>query len=125
MEDYPETTTDGSGDDSKFDAKLTMFRVEEPPDWFICVFYPTGFPRQNAQAGAYSLTARFGRNHADAIADLLADASRHQRYIVAASLKPKLRTVLREGHGVWRGSLFPDSAGAAGTAEEVFRNRAG
>ena len=50
-------------------AGLTAFTVEEPPDWFICAFY-TGFPRTDAQAGAYTMTARFGRDHADAIARL-------------------------------------------------------
>ncbi len=51
---WPETTNDGSGEPSKFDANLTAFRLTEPPDWFIASFYGLGFPRQNAQAGAYS-----------------------------------------------------------------------
>jgi len=65
-EKWPETTHEG--DPSKFDAKLTAFALDEPPDWFICGFYPRGFPRQNVQSGVYTMTARFGINHADAIA---------------------------------------------------------
>lgn len=119
---WPETTTDGSGHHDKFDAKLTAFTLDEPrANWFICGFYKPGFPRQNVQASAYSLTARFGRDHAEAIATLLADPSKYHLYIVKAHLKPKLLKILREKHGIWRGSLYPDTAGAAETvADEVF-----
>lgn len=116
---WPETTIDGSGDGQKFREELTAFTVEEPPDWFACFFYPSGFPRQKAQAGAYSLTARFGRDHADAVATLLADSSRYRLYIVSAKIKRTLRRLLRENHGIWRGSLFPDSAGAAETVRHT------
>jgi hypothetical protein len=116
---WPETTVDGSGDPSKFAPGLTAFALDEPPDWFICYFY-TGFPRQDAQAGAYTTTARFGRDHAAAISSLLAEPSRYHLYIVSAALKPTLRKILHESHGIWRGSLFPDSAGAAATACTVF-----
>ncbi len=116
---WPETTSDGSGDASKFAAGLTAFSLEEPPDWFICGFY-TGFPRQNAQAGAYTITARFGRDHAAAIAKLLANPSHYHKYVIRAKLKPELRMILRESHGIWRGSLFPDTAGAACTAKTAF-----
>jgi hypothetical protein len=118
---WPETTIDGSGDPSKWGgASLTAFTLAEPPNWFICGFYSPGFHRQNAQQGAYTMTARFGRDHAAAIAELLENPDRYHRYVVAAELKPKLRTLLRENHGVWRGSLFPDSAGAAETSKSVF-----
>jgi FRG domain len=117
---WPETTRDGSGDDTQFAAELTMFTREEPPDWFICLFYPSGFPRQNAQDGAYTLTARFGRDHAEAIARLLEDKSRYSLYRVPPKLKPTLRRLLREQHGIWQGSLFPDFAGAAKTAMIAF-----
>jgi FRG domain len=117
---WPETTTDGSGDRDKFDAKLTAFTLDEPPDWFICGFYLPGFPRQNAQQGAYTITARFNRDHADAIAHLFNDTSQHHRYVISAKLKPALRKLLREKHGIWQGSLFPDAAGVAATAHKVF-----
>jgi hypothetical protein len=117
---WPETTSDGTGDPSKFVAGLTAFSLEKPPDWFICGFYPLGFPRQKAQDGAYTMTAQFGRDHAEAIANLLADRSRYHLYVVGATLKPTLLRLLRENHGIWRGSLFPDSAGAAETAGTVF-----
>ena len=98
---------------------MTAFSLTEPPDWFICGFY-TGFPRQNAQAGAYSLTARFGHDHAEDIARLLKKPSRYHQWIIHADLKPKLLKRLHESYGIWRGSLFPDTAGAAATAREVF-----
>jgi len=123
---WPQTTIDCSGDASKFSAPLTAFTFEEPPDWFICRFYSLGFHRQNAQQGAYSMTAQFGRNHAESIAGLLENSSRFHLYEVAATLKPALRRILREFHGIWRGSLFPDSAGAAKTAKEIaFPNENG
>jgi hypothetical protein len=116
---WPETTTDRSGSDQKFDAKLTSFS-EAPPDWFCCAFYPAGFPRQVAQAGAYSLTARFGVDHKEKISELLvAEPRSYGRYIIKAAHKEKLRTALREEHGIWEGSLFPDSAGAANTVSRV------
>jgi hypothetical protein len=116
---WPETTSDGSGDASRFDAGLTAFSREEPPDWFICGFY-AGFPRQNAQAGAYTITARFGRDHAAAIASLLGKSCHYRLYVISADIKPVLRRVLLEEHGIWRRSLFPDTAGAADTANTVF-----
>ena len=115
---WPETTSDSSGDPSKFDTR-TAFAPEEPHDWFICAFY-SGFPRQNAQLGAYSMAARFGRDHTELIAGLLDDESRCRLYIIEAALKPKLRVSLRETYSIWRGTLFPDSAGAAATARTVF-----
>jgi hypothetical protein len=117
---WPETTTDGTGDPLKFDAKLTAFALDEPPGWFICGFYTPGFPRQNAQQSIYTMTARFSHDHASAIASLLGEPTRYCVYVVSASLKPTLRKILRESHGIWRGSLYPDSAGAAATANTVF-----
>lgn len=120
---HPETTIDGSGDPSKFDPRLTTaFGVAEPSDWFVCHFYPyfDGFHRENAQAGAYSFTARFGRDHAAMIASLLQDRNGYHRYVVSAHLKSDLKRELREKHGIWRGSLFPDVAGAAATARTLF-----
>lgn len=119
---WPETTTDGTGDHLKFDAKLTAFSLDEPPDWFICGFYTPGFPRQNAQQSVYTMTARFNHNHATAIATLLGEPSLYRRYVVKASLKPTLLKILQESHGIWRGSLYPDSAGAAATANTVFKD---
>ena len=119
-EKWPETTSDGSGDRLKFRPECTAFTVKEPPDWFICNFYPLGFPCQKAQDGAYTMTAQFGRDHADSIANLLDESSHYHLYVVRATLKPILLRHLRENHGIWRGSLFPDSAGAAQTAGTVF-----
>jgi hypothetical protein len=117
----PETTIDGSGDSDKFKGDLTAFTIKEPCDWFVCGFYPSGFHRQNAQVGAYTLTARFNRDHAEVISTLLAESSHYHLYVVQGRIKLSLRNLLRENHGVWRGSLFPDSAGAAATAGTVFQ----
>jgi hypothetical protein len=117
---WPETTAGRSGDAEMFRAEITMFAADEPPAWFSCGFYPAGFPRQHAQAGAYSMTARFSHDHADAIADLLEDDARFQHFVVSADIKRALRKTLRQRDGIWRGALFPDSAGAATTANEVF-----
>jgi hypothetical protein len=59
--------------------------MADPPDWIICGFYPLGFPRQNAQKGCYTLTARFGKDHAEAIADLFGDRSRFHPYVVPSN----------------------------------------
>jgi len=112
---WPETTSGGH-----FDPKLTAFALDDPPDWIMCVFYPPGFPRQDAQQGVYTITARFGRDHADSIANIFDTNAHYHRYVVNASLKLELRRLLREKHGIWRGSLFPDAAGAADTARKVF-----
>lgn len=119
-ERWPETTTDGSGNALMFDAELTAFDTEEPPDWFICGFYPSGFPRQDAQRGAYSMTARFGTDHAEAIPKLLGEKSCYHKWIIPADLKSDVQKRLREKHGIWEGSLLPDVAGAAKTAEKAF-----
>jgi FRG domain len=119
---WPETCV--GGDPRDFDFKLTAFLVEEPPDWFVCHFYPKGLPRQRAQSGLYSATARFDRDHAHAIADLPGDPAFYHRYVVDSGLKPMLRRRLKEQWGVWEGSLFPDSAGAALTAARVFKDKA-
>lgn len=116
---WPETTSDGSGNDDKFAAGLTAFNPN-PPDWFIAAFYYGGFHRQNAQRGAFTLTSHFDRDHADSIRGLLQDESRHHLYIIPSEIKLSLRDFLRENHGIWRGPLFPDSVGAADTAKAVF-----
>lgn len=122
---WPWTTTDGSGDDDKFAAGLTAFSIAEPPDSFIAAFYPPGFPRQNAQRGLYTMTARFGVDHAEALRKLLVDESRYHRYVVKANIKEAVRESLQNDHGIRRGSLFPDSAGAAATASEAFTRPCG
>jgi hypothetical protein len=113
---WPETKLNGS-----FVAGLTAFTTDEPPDWFICSFYNRSFPRQFAQSGAYTMTAQFNRDHAKVIANLFKNPSCHHLYIINAKLKPILLKMLHEKHGIWRGSLYPDSAGAAETAHTVFQ----
>lgn len=116
--DQRETTWDGSGDPEKWEP-ATAFRDSYTADWFICMFYPPGFPRQAAQDGYYTMTAQFGTDHANSIARLVDSAAR-ERYVITPPLKKRLRQILRDNYGVWRGSLFPDSAGAAETALAEF-----
>lgn len=116
---WPQTTTDGSGDPTKWRADQTAFLVDDPPDWFVCQFYGAGFPRQQAQQSAYSMTARFGRDHAAKILELLDNPQECHLYIIERRLKRELVEVLRTDHGVWRGALFPDSAGAAETVKRA------
>lgn len=120
----PETTIDHSGRGDKFRVELTAFKLEEPSDWFVCIFYPPGFSRQNAQEGFYSMTGRFNRDHAERIANLLGEQAYFHRYQISAAIKPALRKHLRDKHGIWRGSLFPDIAGAADTVKNaIFPDR--
>jgi len=106
--------------DGRFDPNFTAFTLGEPPDWFVCSFY-SGFPRQDAQLGLYSMTARLGRRHEEKLAIFLGDPGSYHLYVIPSALKPDLQALLRESHGVWRGSLFPDSAGAATTvANHIF-----
>ena len=54
----------------------------------------------------------------NAIEKLFHDDSLHHLFVVDKKIKPDLRQLLREQHGIWRGTLFPDSAGAAETARK-------
>lgn len=117
-EKYPETCI--NRDPEKFDAKLTMFKNDSVFNWFVLGFYGAGFPRQNAQSSAYSLTLQFESSHADAISELLGDKKLHRKYRIPGRLKEGLRKTLRDKYGIWQGSLFPDTPGAAEFAGSVF-----
>ena len=121
---YPEATLGRTGLGKDFRAGITAFEFGNPPPWFVCILYNglSGFPRQKAQHGAFSMTPDFGRDHSVAISDLFEhDSSAYCLYEIPAKLKPELRRLLREDHCIWRGSLFPDAAGAAETVlKEVF-----
>ena len=114
----PETCI--GGDPRRFEPGLTAFLTDEPPDWLVCLFYPPGFPRQLAQQGLFSVTARFGCDHAEAIAQLLQDLSRYHLYVVDAALKPSWRAALESEWGISRESLYPDAAGAAETVRRAL-----
>lgn len=116
---WPETTTDLSGTSDRFSPEVTAFNTDEPPDWFVCQFYEGEFPRQQAQLAFYSLTARFDRDHADAIARLLVDRGLYHRYVIPAAVKDDVIALVSE-HGVTRASLYPDSAGAAETVRQTL-----
>jgi hypothetical protein len=116
---HPETKIPGG----EFKAQLTEFLTDNVPDWIVCMSYPEGFHRQNAQEGLYTLTALFDRDHAQRMAELLAESGSYCRFVIPKALKPELRKRLRDDHGIWRGSLYPDSAGAAETVHMLVFNR--
>jgi hypothetical protein len=112
----------------EFHPQFTMFMPELGAiDWFTCSIYLRNtFPRQNAQEGWFSLTARFEVDHASYIARLLKSPDRCKRYIIPGALKSHLLDHLRVSHGVQSASLFPDAdalpqASAVHSASEVFR----
>lgn len=112
---WPETKTDSG----EFVVELTAFSTDEPPNWFVCQFYNADFPRQQAQRALYSMTARFDRDHADAIAELLVDDGLFHRYVIPAAVKSDALAFVSE-HGITRARLYPDSAGAAETVRQYL-----
>ncbi len=106
--------------DGEFQPQYTMFMPELGDiDWFICAFYfPDTFPRQDAQEGAFSLTANFEVDHAGYIARLLKTPERCLRFILPAKLKPGLLRHLSSVHQVDRARLFPD--GPDGTQKDAI-----
>ena len=119
---HPETTTDRSGDRDKIDLTFpTAFTINESEPWIVCSKYIDGFPRDSAQKSWYTMTSCFGKDHGEMIKDLLNDLSKIHVYIIKAELKQKIRNLLKDVYKIDRGSLFPDSAGAAKTVlKEVF-----
>lgn len=117
-EKWPATRSETSKDPNKF-SPHSAFLDKEPDDWFVCHFYDQGFPRQKAQMGAYSMTAQFGRDHANSIQELLMRNDSFHVYIFDPALKPRIQKFLREYFKIWRGTLFPDSAGAAETTRQL------
>jgi hypothetical protein len=115
---YPEIPLDSP---IEFRYAMALDQKEPKPDFFMCVFYYQYFHRISAQEGAFSMTAQFGKDHAESISNLLEDSNLYHRYIIKADLKPKLRQVLQVDYGIWSGSLFPDTAGAAETVKEIFK----
>lgn len=116
---FPETTSDFSGDDIKFAAGLTAFEIAELNSWIILMEYAADMPRQTAQGSRYSVMSSFGRDHAAAFAELLADRSLYHRYIIKAAIKGGAVQALAE-MGISEATLFPDSAGAARYAGRTF-----
>jgi hypothetical protein len=116
--DAPENTNNHTGDAKDFNGNLTFF-AENPSDWFMCLFYEPGFPRQYAQRGAYTAAAHFSRDHKDLLQRLVPGRHRH-RYILPARKKAELLRRLRDELNISRGPLFPDTAGAAFTAAMQF-----
>ncbi len=107
-------------EDWKYEFEKAAFSVDDVSDFFVCMTYPIGFGRQNAQDGLYSITSKFDRNHDDCIEELLAKSGTCSRYEIPKKLKLPIRTRLQREHGIWEGSLYPDCAGAAKAADAVF-----
>jgi hypothetical protein len=115
---WPDTRSEESTDPNKF-SPHSAFWEKEPVDWMVCNFYPKGFPRHRAQMGAFSMTARFGCDHAASIQNLLQNPDCFHLYVLDPKLKPRLQKLLKERFNIWRGTLFPDSAGAAETVKKI------
>lgn len=94
--------------------------TEPEPDFFMCVFYYLDFHRMTAQDGAFSMTAKFGQDHAHSLFKLLDGNNYHHRYVIRSRIKPKIRRILQTRYGIWGGSLFPDTAGSAETVKEIM-----
>jgi len=115
IEDAMDRTT--GKDVFQFDS--TAFQLGRPPEknWIVCLFYePQYFPRHNAQQGFYTVAANLGTDHAIKLAELLKDEAYFCRYRIASRIKAEVQLHLRECHGVWSGTVYPD---LAGTMSEV------
>ena len=102
--------------DAPIEVRYSMIfgRKKPNPDFFMCVFDYLSHHRLNAQCGLFSLTARYGIDHAKAISSLFNnDSNYYHRYIIKSDLKRELQKILHDNHDIWLGSLFPDTAGAA------------
>lgn len=95
------------------------FDIDSVSDFFVCMTYPFAFARESAQEGLYSVTSKLDCDHAERIEKHLNNLALHIRYVIPKTLKRAVRERLREDHGIWRGSLYPDSAGAAETAKQA------
>ncbi len=115
---YPEIPLD-----SPIEVRYAMVldRKEPDPDFFMLMFYYPGFHRETAQEGILGITGKFGRDQADAIKKLLKDDKKYARYVIKAELKSKIKPTLKRW-GIWSGSLFPDTVGAAETIKEVLND---
>ena len=113
---YPEIPLDCPIEDR---YAMVLDRKEPDPDFFMLMVYYAGFHREKAQEGILGMTGKFGRDQADAIKELLKDDKKYARYVIKAELKPKIKQTLKSW-GIWSGSLFPDTAGAAETIKEVL-----
>lgn len=113
---YPETIVDG-----KFDKRMTTaFSKDYQGDWLLCQFNYIGFPRYDAQQALFSFTSQFNQDHAQSIKKLLIDSKYFHRYIIKGGIKSKIKECPFNNYGIWRGMLYPDTAGAAGTVRELF-----
>jgi hypothetical protein len=113
---YRETTKDGT----HFDESMpTIFRFKEPKhNWVVLQFIPPEFSRIAAQQGLFSVTSKFGIDHARAIQDLLENKDSFCKYIIDKKIKKEIRNRLKKDYGIWEGSLFPDSSGVAGAVRK-------
>ena len=117
--DAPENTDGGTGKPGDFNGNLTFFN-RETSDWFICLFYKGRFPRLTTQHGAFTVAARFSRDHADSIENLVPSNADRRRYIVPSRIKQELLGMVATEFKISRAGLFPDTAGAALTAGMHF-----
>ncbi len=112
---FPETQKVGSDGRKVFDEEMpTIFTLEKPEHpWFVLQFLRGEFSRLTAQQGIFSVTSRFGIDHAFALQELLEDEAFYHKYIIPKEIKQKIAEVLKDKYGIWEGSIYPDSSGVA------------
>lgn len=105
---YPET----KGYDGNFDNSLSILFSEEGSqnEWFVMqfAFSEFGFYRLEAQNGGFSITSKFGMDHAQVIAKLLNNRKYYHRYIIPKELKRYIRKRLNDKFDLNYDKLFPD-----------------
>ena len=111
------------GSDIKVRYDVAFDEKTPEPDFFMCVYNYLEFMRLSAQAGLFSMTARFGQDHAESIRTFFEeDRNYYHRFIINSDLKLELRQVLKEDFGICQESLFPDTALAAKAVKEKILN---
>lgn len=105
---YPET----KGYDGIFNQTLPILFSEDGPnnDWFVLqfAFSKYGFYRLEAQDGGFSVTSKFGMDHALIIAKLLANRKYFHRFIIPKEIKRFVRKKLNDEFFLSYDRLFPD-----------------
>jgi hypothetical protein len=97
----------------------TAFAETDPGDWIMPGYYYDYFPRYSAQKGLFTIIGDFGIDHASKISKRLGDTTLYHHFIIGSKFKKELREILKK-KGYSRGTMYPDSAGAAGTVNQTL-----
>lgn len=96
-------------------TKLYAIAIEKSQperDFFVCIQDHLYHHRIQAQRGIFSLTAFYGKDHADSLCELINDKDYYHRYIIRADLKNELLTYLKSNHRIEHSTIYPDIIGA-------------